>query len=297
MSGNNLDNELLKYSNKTSWGELGSIRYRLDRRDIELNGSFINSIIMDGSSANSSNNPATTTERTGGLIPFLRSNFNRVSFLDSSQIVYVSSSSINDTIAGSGAQKIFISGLNSNWDIITDEVEMNGQTPVATNKQFLRINKLFVSQVATNKSNNAGDIYVSSSNSNSSGVPLVDILNCIQINYGYSTVGIYSVPRFHKLYFTRGSYYTNAGEAKTLRNAQYTTYPWSSNNFNTNRITLQVGNLASSSNVAFDTEGSIPEVAGSDIEFTVQATAGGANNVNYSIFWNTLVIKDPKLFG
>jgi len=289
---NNLDNEMSKTLKKLSLDGLGLMRYKIDRGDAECSNMFQHSIILDGSTVNASNSPSTTIERTGGLPAFSRCGFNRITFRASAGLCYVASSSALDTSAGTGARTLYISGLDSNWDLQTDSITMNGQTPVATNKQFLRINALFVSSAGSTQTNQ-GDIYVSATNTFTAGVPTVDIMSAIQLQYGYSTLGKYSVPRFHRLYFVAGSYYTDATSAKPLYNSQYDTYPWDKSDLNSNRIKLIVGSLTTSTTVQFKTEGSVPEVAGTDIEFTIKSES---TTNNYSIYWNCVVVKDSKIF-
>jgi len=54
-------------------------------------------------------------------------------------IMYVSSSSANDTSAGTGARTVLVSGLDANYNEVEETVTLNGQTQVATTTEFLRV--------------------------------------------------------------------------------------------------------------------------------------------------------------
>lgn len=71
----------------------------------------------------------------------------------------VSSSSANDTSAGTGARTVLLSGLDANYAEISEVVTLNGQTAVTTTNSFLRING-FTTATAGSGLANAGDIYV-----------------------------------------------------------------------------------------------------------------------------------------
>ena len=78
----------------------------------------------------------------------------------------VVSASANDTSAGSGAQKVFIEGLDANFDVATFEATMNGVTPVPTTGQtFIRITRAYVTDVGTYGGTNAGLITISGTDS------------------------------------------------------------------------------------------------------------------------------------
>ena len=278
--------ELLKHISESN-GDLGLVRPLIDKKKEEFNDYSYGSIVIDGVSTNN--------QRTGGLPQ--TSTFDRVVFLSANGVgytLYIASTNVNDTALGTGARKVFLQGLDNNWKEQSEEITLNGQTPVATTKtNWLRINKMFVSQVDTNGTTNLGDIYISSVNNFTLGVPQVDIIHAIKIGYGYSVMGSYTVPFQTRLYFTRGSYYSDATATASLINEQIDIYPWDTKNPNTNRIKLVVGKLYSSNTVAFNTSGSAPEYPTTDIEFTIQS--GKTNQpVNFSIFWNTIRVKDTS---
>ena len=69
------------------------------------------------------------------------------------------SADANDTLAGTGAQKIETEGLDSSFNRQTETVDLNGLTSVFTIKQFLRFFRARVVQVGSNAAkSNIGDI-------------------------------------------------------------------------------------------------------------------------------------------
>lgn len=71
----------------------------------------------------------------------------------------VSSSNANDAAAGTGARIITIFGVDKNYNRISEDVTLNGQTKVTSAKKFLRVFALLVKTAGTGLVN-AGDLYV-----------------------------------------------------------------------------------------------------------------------------------------
>lgn len=110
----------------------------------------------------------------------------------------LSSTSINDTAAGTGAQFIQINGLDTNFIQISEIVTMTGTSgTTATTNLFLRINDLIVVASGSNEIN-VGSIYVSPSTDTiggtTAGVPDTLIYNLIKPETNISTTGVFTVP-------------------------------------------------------------------------------------------------------
>jgi hypothetical protein len=103
----------------------------------------------------------------------------------------VSSSSANDTSAGTGARTVLITGLDADYNMISESVTLNGQTAVTTTNSFLRINNMLVTTAGTGLSN-AGTIYIGSGTV-TSGVPAT-VYNVIAIGFDTATSSQYTVP-------------------------------------------------------------------------------------------------------
>lgn len=82
-------------------------------------------------------------------------------FLATAQQLKVSSSSANDTAAGTGARTVLIQGLDANYLPISETVTLNGLAAVNTVNQYLRINGfgvLTANPAVPGGGTNAGDI-------------------------------------------------------------------------------------------------------------------------------------------
>lgn len=104
---------------------------------------------------------------------------------------------------------INISGLDTNYVAISENVVLNGATPVTTTKSFLRINGM---QVAVGSATNPSGV-----------VTLTDLTNTIvyaQINAGVgrTQAGIYTVPAGYTYYLQRVNIYTS------LNGSNFATY-------------------------------------------------------------------------
>lgn len=83
-----------------------------------------------------------------------------LSWLTSASAMEALSSDANDTSAGSGAQQIFVQGLDGSFNEISETVIMNGITAVALANTYTRIQRAFVSRIGTYSTGNAGDITI-----------------------------------------------------------------------------------------------------------------------------------------
>lgn len=104
----------------------------------------------------------------------------------------VVSTSVNDTAAGSGMRTVLISGLDTNYNPLTEIVTMNGTTPVLTvNTNWLRRN-LFVGRTCgTPQTANAGDITLS----DAGGAHITHIMrNASGVGNGFGSSSVYTVP-------------------------------------------------------------------------------------------------------
>jgi hypothetical protein len=113
----------------------------------------------------------------------------------------VSSSSADDTGSGTGAQTVFIYGLDANYNEITEVVTLDGQTEVLTTQSFLRVNRAFVVTAGTGATA-AGDIYVGTGVV-TAGVPAT-VYAVISLGENQTTMAVWTVPAKHTLYVHRG---------------------------------------------------------------------------------------------
>lgn len=113
----------------------------------------------------------------------------------------VSSSSADDTAAGTGARTVFVGGLDANHNEISEIVTLNGQTPVLTTQSFLHINSAYVATAGSGLSA-AGDIYFGDGVV-TAGVPAT-VYDLIKFDYNQRITGSYTVPAGYTAYVSQG---------------------------------------------------------------------------------------------
>ena len=114
------------------------------------------------------------------------------SYLSAASVLKISSSSTDDTSAGTGARTITISGLDANYDEISESVTLNGQTAVNTTQSFLRVFRIIVS-TAGSGGQNAGVIYAGTGTV-TSGVP-ANKYGTIAVGDNQTLMCFWTVPR------------------------------------------------------------------------------------------------------
>ena len=119
------------------------------------------------------------------------------SYLSSASVLKVSSSSTADTSAGTGARTLELSGLDTNYDEISETVTLNGQTAVNTTNEYLRINRMVV-RSAGSGGQNAGVIYAGTGTV-TTGVP-ANKYATIAIGDNQTVMALWTVPRGYTAY-------------------------------------------------------------------------------------------------
>jgi hypothetical protein len=116
-------------------------------------------------------------------------------------VLKVSSSSTDDTSAGTGARTVFIEGLDGSYNTVNETVTLNGQTAVNTTHTYLYVNKLYVVTAGSGGAN-AGNINVGTGTV-TSGVPAV-LYDLIATGYNQRTTAHYCVPAGYTAYMVTG---------------------------------------------------------------------------------------------
>jgi hypothetical protein len=122
------------------------------------------------------------------------------SFPVSATTTTVSSSSADDTSAGTGARTVLVEGVNASYTAVSETASLNGQTGVTLTNQYLRVNKITI-LTAGSGGTSAGSIYVGTGTV-TTGVPAV-ILNRTGSSSNESEAGFYTVPAGYTAYITR----------------------------------------------------------------------------------------------
>jgi len=125
-------------------------------------------------------------------------------------VMKVSSSSANDTSAGTGARTFLVAGLDANYNQISEVITLNGQTAVNTTNSYLRINYSEVLTVGSGAAQ-AGDIYVGTGTV-TSGVPATIYWRSDSSYNNWGFAG-YTVPAGYTAYITSYTVTTQATTA------------------------------------------------------------------------------------
>ena len=108
-------------------------------------------------------------------------------------------SALTMTVASSSATdaspaKLTISGLDANWNAISEQITLNGATGVTTVNQYLRINSVVMNTPATGQTTNVGTITVKNGSTT---------YGQINAGLGRSQMTVYSVPNGFNFYLRR----------------------------------------------------------------------------------------------
>jgi hypothetical protein len=104
------------------------------------------------------------------------------------------SSSASDAAAGTGTRTVLVSGLDLNFNPISETVTMNGTSVVALVNSYLRINNVTQTSAGSNQVN-VGTITL---RVHSAGATQA----IMAIGYGYSKLGLYTIPNGFSLLVT-----------------------------------------------------------------------------------------------
>ncbi len=119
------------------------------------------------------------------------------SYLSAATVLKISSSSTDDTSAGTGARTVELQGLDGDYNQISETVTLNGQTAVNTTKSFLRIYRMIVKTAGTG-AQNAGVIYAGTGTV-TLGVP-ANKYATIAIGDNQTLMALWTVPAGHTAY-------------------------------------------------------------------------------------------------
>ena len=121
-------------------------------------------------------------------------------------VMKISSSSTDDTSAGTGARTIAIFGLDANYNQISESVILDGQTAVNTGNSYLLISRMYVT-TAGSGATAAGTIYAGTGTV-TSGVPAT-VYGMITLTANETQMAFFTVPAGYTLYLM-GTYFTSA---------------------------------------------------------------------------------------
>lgn len=157
------------------------------------------------------------------------------------QTMSVVSTSAADTSAGTGAQFVQISGLDTDYNLLSEVIVMNGTTPVVSSSSFITINRMRVVTSGSGQTN-AGTITATGSTTS-------NVNATIEIGESITEQSHFTVPAGYTLFTldVRFSVYRNTGGNAT-RGAeidQYAFVPSINTQYQTIRIGASSGSVAS----------------------------------------------------
>lgn len=143
------------------------------------------------------NSDVDTTEESvwpdGGTIPHITT----------ATVMKVSSTSANDTSAGTGARTVYISGVDGSYNVVSETVTLNGQTAVNTTNSYIAINDMQVMSVGSS-GYNEGSVNIGTGVV-TAGVPAV-LHDLIGATFNSRTTGHYTVPAGYTGYMMQGQF-------------------------------------------------------------------------------------------
>jgi hypothetical protein len=192
----------------------------------------------------------------------------------------VSSTSANDTAAGTGARTVVVQGLDANYNEVTETVTLNGQTAVTMSASLLRVNYAYVATAGSGNSA-AGDIYIGTGTV-TAGVPATTY-DIIKFDYNTTTTGSYTVPAGYTAYVSQGLFSTGQPSGTTQVQGRLLT-----RGLNNIRMTAAITTLNNGvANYVFEYPLAVPE------KTTIEATAiASANNNAVSSMFVILLVKN-----
>lgn len=191
-------------------------------------------------------------------------------------VMEVSSGSANDAAAGTGARKILVVGLDSNYNSQSEVITLNGQTAVNTVNSYLRIT---YTEVLTTGSTNGqvGTIYIGTG-AVALGIPAVIYWQSEPAYNNFSFAG-FTVPAGYTAYITSYTITSQSTTANINVSLGLVIYEYGK----TNAEFQSTARLSSNGN--FDRHFDYPFVIGekSDVELRAWATTAAAVNVTGEI--------------
>jgi hypothetical protein len=123
-------------------------------------------------------------------------------YLTSAAAVYVYSADANDGLTGTGARKITVQGLDTDYNLVQEEVTVNG---AASTQTFLRVYRAFITDAGSD-GYNRGDVVISTAASGA-GTVLAQIggdgTGINYIGFGQTMLALYTVPAGKTAYLTQ----------------------------------------------------------------------------------------------
>lgn len=134
-------------------------------------------------------NDIDTTDVPGQIIWPIKKSVQSYMFIDSPIQLRIKSTSANDTLTGTGAQKVNVLYQDSEGSEVSEIIELNGVTPINLLDASYGVFRMFISQTGSNNVNE-GQIIIEDSSSN--------VYATIEISEGQTQIAVYRIPNNKK---------------------------------------------------------------------------------------------------
>ena len=194
-----------------------------------------------------------------------------INFLTSATTIEIISSNENDTVAGTGARKVLIEGINGSYDIVKETIDMNGTSASSvSSNSFLRIYRASVSECGTYGSTNLGTITVRVSGGGASIIT-------IEEDYGESESSLFSVPRNYNFYIKNIKIIVQGHKNISVRLNKRERYDNTASSINPKKVLWHHNDIQTEYSTTFETPICIPEKSDVWISSKIITSTGGVN--------------------
>lgn len=187
-------------------------------------------------------------------------------------VMGVSSSSVNDASAGTGARTVRLVGLDAALATVTEDVTLNGQTQVTTSTSFLRVTRMIVLTVGSG-GHNDGIVYAYEDGATvTTGVPqsgmVCAVFGSADAGDNISHVGTYTVPAGSVMLWTTINLVTTASASLPIT-------VFTESRSSASALWVTGGLLSTTAPIgAFTLPSTATFAAGTDIRLRIEATGG-----------------------
>jgi len=199
------------------------------------------------------------------------------------------SDNVNDATGGTGATKVIIQGIDSDWNEPTEEIDTDGTTAVALSTSLMRLHRWYVSQSGSYAddvtASHAGTLTVRVAG----GGAIWDTIQGVSPFPGQSEIGVLTIPIGYTGYILSKNMFTDTGKTANIYFMQRpvandTTTPYGG----TRRILERDIGIAGGYNIPYVSPKG-PFVGPCDIGFMAEVTVGTAD---ISVDYEMLLIQD-----
>jgi len=189
-------------------------------------------------------------------------------------IMNISSSDVDDLAGDTGAWNVTIYGLDAGYDFINETLQLNGQNPVSTTLQYLRVYRM-VTRKSGATGYNEGIIYLGTG-AVVAGAP-ANKYSIIDANYGQTMQTMFTIPDGYTGYLTR------IGITCYTANKAFEVY-MRTRPVNESWLRKEEYHMTSGQGLEHPLTPPIPIPSRTDVEFMGKVdVSGGVSEVNYDL--------------